>query len=132
EFENLTPGVYSVHEVQPVGYIDGGEAAGSAGGLMIQDDVISLIPLDPGVDAVEYDFCELLPATISGYVYVDLNNDCAYDEGDPVLSGVLISLLDADGNTISVTLTDANGYYAFTGLKPGTYAVAEVQPAGYF
>ena len=37
------------------------------------------------------------------------------------------------GMTIAdaVTATDANGFYEFTGLRPGSYTTSETQPAGY-
>ena len=38
-----------------------------------------------------------------------------------LLEGVRIDLLDADGNVIATTFTDANGEYEFTGLRPGMY-----------
>ena len=44
-----------------------------------------------------------------------------------------MELLDATGKPIgTTTVTDANGYYQFQGLKPGVYGVGkEVPPAGY-
>ena len=47
----------------------------------------------------------------------------------PPIAGVRIDLLDASGNVIATTLTDANGEYEFTGLRPGTYSVREHQPS---
>ena len=39
--------------------------AGSAGGNVIGTDMIVGVLLDPGQDAVDYNFCEVLPASIS-------------------------------------------------------------------
>ena len=52
--------------------------------------------------------CEL-----NGHVYLDVNMNDLYDSGvDTILSGVAMSL---DG--VSNTVTDANGYYSFTGTN---------------
>lgn len=69
------------------------------------------------------------PGSISGFVYVDLNNDGVKDAGEPGIAGVTITL---SGSDTGVTTTDANGAYTFV-LEPGccTYTVAETQPAGY-
>ena len=132
EFTGLAPGTYGVQEVQPAGYYDDDEHPGSAGGVVTADDRIEQIVIGSGVQAVHYDFCELLPASISGRVHADLDGDCEYDPGEPLLSGVTIKLLDSSGNVIATTQTNAQGEYEFTGLKPGTYGIQEVQPAGYF
>ena len=110
--------------------------------------------LGSGVNGVNYDFCEMVPAKISGYVFQD-GPAIVVKEGDPVpdipslrdgkltpddtrLAGVVLqlcdgsgdALLDADGNPIT-TVTDANGYYEFTGLAPGVYSIVVKQPDGY-
>ena len=94
-------------------------------------DLIDGIPLAGGVAAKNYDFGELLPASISGQVFADMNGNNTLDSGEPLLAGVTIYLLDGTGNRIASTTTDANGKYAFTDLKPGVYGVEEIQPAGY-
>ena len=45
--------------------------------------------------------------------------------------GVTIQLLDANGNIVATTLTDAGGNYRFDNLRPGEYGIREIQPAGY-
>ncbi len=90
------------------------------------------LPLAGGVSGKDYDFGEILPATISGKVFVDANNNGQFDQGEPLLPGVTIYLLDQSKTHIAVTQTDQNGEYFFTDLKPGTYGTEEVQPAGYF
>ncbi len=80
----------------------------------------------------DYDFCEIPPASISGYVYVDTNNNGMTDAGEAPIAGVTLILKDANGNpTGATTTTNASGYYEFKDLRPGTYGVGEVQPAGY-
>ena len=96
--------------------------------------------MDSGVNGVNYDFWEMLPAKISGYVFQD-GPTIVIKQGDPApnipalrdgkltpddkrLSGVTLQLCDgsgvpavaiANGNPIT-TVTDANGYYEFNML----------------
>ncbi len=132
-FDGLTPGTYSVVERQPAGYYDGPERAGTAGGD-VSNDKVSNIYLGSDVRAVNYDFCEHIGANLSGYVYHDRDDDGVFDSttGEEPIAGVTLKLLRADGSdTGQRAVTDANGYYQFTNLDAGTYAVAEVQPVGW-
>ena len=130
-FDNLAPGTYGIFEKQPDGYLNGDHHAGSAGGLTSDIDTITEIVLTSGVEGVNYDFCELEAASISGYVHVDLDGDCTNDPGEPPLEGVVIRLVDESGAVIRTTTTNANGFYIFDDLAPGTYGVIEEQPDGY-
>ena len=61
-----------------------------------------------------------------------MNNNGVRDAGEAGISGVTLTLKDADGNPTGITaITDTDGHYCFTGLHPGTYTVGEIQPAGY-
>ena len=57
-------------------------------------------------------------------------DDGVRQPGEPVVAGVLVQLLDNGGNPVldsggqpMTTTTDANGFYLFDGLLPGTYTV---------
>lgn len=130
-FDNLPPGTYSVQEMQPVGYFEGGVHIGSAGGEIVNVDLIDKIVLGANVHAVHYDFWEVLPNSISGRVHVDQDGDCEYDVGEPLLAGVTIELLDSAGNVIDRTRTDDQGEYRFQNLPRGEYGIRELQPVGY-
>ncbi len=160
-FGNLAPGTYSVRESQPAGYFQGGQVAPKSGGDASQDDLISQIKVSSGQAVVEANFCELPPAQISGYVFQDgsvISNstgdlpedirtvrDGQRTSDDTPISGVVLQLraltglpINASralpgtysGTTIEVQ-TDANGFFVFTGLRPGTYHVYQRQPDGY-
>lgn len=131
-FGNLRPGTYTVQETQPAGYLQGGQKAGSKGGDTSQQDVIKSIPIGSGENLVDYNFCEILPASLAGLVYSDPNENCVFDEGDTPIAGVRIDLFDNDGNLVATTFTDQNGRYKFDNLHPGEYTVVETQPLGYF
>jgi serine-aspartate repeat-containing protein C/D/E len=77
KFDNLTPGTYTVRETQPAGYFHGCQKVGSHGGDDSVDDVVSNVTLTSGQAAVEYNFGEIPPASLSGYVFRD---------GAPILS----------------------------------------------
>jgi serine-aspartate repeat-containing protein C/D/E len=136
-FTNLMPDTYGVKETQPSGYLDGLDAAGTVDGTTKgtahnPGDQIDGAKLGSGQSGVNYNFGELEPASISGYVYVDADNDGVFDSGEKPLANVTVALLDADGTaTGDTTTTNSSGYYAFTNLKPGTYGVKETQPSGY-
>jgi protocatechuate 3,4-dioxygenase beta subunit len=131
-FTNLKPGTYKVYEVQPDGYVDSTDYVGTAGGTLSGTDAIVDIALTAGVDGTDYDFSENSYAQLSGYVYLDADNDGQRDSDESPLAGVTLALLDAAGNaTGATTVTDGNGAYAFTNLTPGTYGVAETQPMEY-
>jgi protocatechuate 3,4-dioxygenase beta subunit len=130
-FTNLAPGVYSVSEVQP-DYLQGDSLLGSLGGTRVTEDLMKSITIPSGVDAIRYDFYELPPASLSGFVYVDADNDGVFDNEESPIGGATVTLLDASGSSTGrTTVTDSSGYYSFTELEPGTYGVAETQPTGY-
>ena len=135
-FTGLLPGTYQVVETQPDGYLSVGDTPGTVGGqtrgVATTVDILSSINLEGGDDSIHNDFAEVLPASVSGYVYYDANDNGVYDGGDAPIGGVLITLLDASGKPTGQTaVTDDSGYYHFDNLMPGTYGVAETQPDGY-
>ncbi len=131
-FDDLPMGTYAVREIQPSGLLQAGQRAGSGGGDASQTDLISQIVVGAGTELVDYDFCEIPPAEISGNVYVDTDQDCVRDVGEAPIAGVTITLFDQNGTVVGTTKTDALGQYKFTGLRPGNYTVREQQPGGYF
>ena len=70
-FEELPPGEYSVRETQPQGYFHGGQRPGSGGGDGRVQDLLSQIDILGGENLTDYDFCEVPPAELSGYVFQD-------------------------------------------------------------
>ena len=64
-----------------------------------------------------------LPSSLSGYVYVDANNNGVFDAGETPIGGVQLTLLDANGNPTGLTaVTDASGFYHFDNLCPARTA----------
>ncbi len=135
EFNNLRAGTYTVVEIHPTGWLDGKDTPGNLGGIADispPGDRISTVTINWGQTGTEYNFGELLPGSISGRVGANNGPDCDFDDPDIPLEGVRIDLLDAQGNVLATTYTDADGRYAFTDLRPGTYSVREHQPEEYF
>ncbi len=131
-FDSLPPGQYAVQEVQPREYYQGCQRAGSHGGNAAVDDVISGIEIPAGQALTDYDFSELPPSSLTGRVHLDPNQNCRFDDGEQALAGVTIRLLDSAGRLVATTTTDAAGRYRFDSLRPGQYAVQEIQPREYY
>lgn len=75
---------------------------------------------------------EYRPSALSGFVYLDVNNNGIKEATESGVGGVLITLsgTDVTGATVQQTrTTDATGYYQFTNLAPGSYRLVQTQPA---
>ena len=113
--------------------IDG--TAGIATAVLDTPSAITGVSLNAGGKSVDNNFGEILPVSVSGKVFFDLNNDGVQDlPGDQGISGVDIRLVGTDdlGNAVNITLTsNADGSFNFDGLRPGNYTLIEpTQPAG--
>ena len=140
----LRPGTYQVIVTTPAGYIQGtdtiGTVNGTADGSLVAATEIGAIVLTSSQNGINYNFAEILPITLSGEVYFDANANGMLDAGDTGIAGVTLTLTGTTAAGVPVnttTTTEANGTYSFTTdsngnlLWPGTYQIAETQPAGY-
>lgn len=76
------------------------------------------------------DFGNYRPAKIEGVKYEDMDADGNRDSGDPGLRDWTIELRSGPSAPQSA-VTDAAGAYALSGLRPGTYTVAEQLKPGW-
>ncbi len=139
-FSDLPAGDYVIREIQPVGYLDGPDFAGTPFGGQAdpnigQDRIANVsIPDSPvSVAGVEYNFVEY-KGQLSGFVYQDANDNGQFEAGELPIAGVTITLTGVNDLNQTVTLTavtDATGKYLFSGLRPGNYTLTETQPAGF-
>ncbi|HMO14148.1 MAG TPA: SdrD B-like domain-containing protein [Pirellulaceae bacterium] len=140
-FVGLEPGVYSVVEIQPEGYFDSGVFVGRVDG--VQRGItnvanrISSVALESGDRGVQYNFSEIGPASVSGYVVVETPGKSAsnINPADPwhkPIAGVTIQLFNSQNQLVATTTTNSVGYYEFQGLVPDTYSIVQIQPEGYF
>ncbi|HLO63913.1 MAG TPA: SdrD B-like domain-containing protein, partial [Azonexus sp.] len=137
-FTNLRPGTYQVDEpviagLTHTGLTVGSKAGDGGGGAVAANTAvtgaanrsISAITLAVGDVATNYNFGEGGQG-LSGYVYVDLNNNGVKDAGEPGIVGVSVTLsgTTAGGGDVCAAIspnpctvqTDTNGAYAFNGL----------------
>jgi uncharacterized repeat protein (TIGR01451 family) len=130
---NLPGGTYSLSTPQPVGYGDGPDIPGSAGGTPVPPSTISGIGLEPGEQASGYTFTKTL-ASLAGAVYVDLDGDGVRAAGEPGIPGVTVTLTGTDVTGAAVrrdATTAPEGGYLVDGLLAGTYEITETQPVDY-
>ena len=80
------------------------------------------------------------PSTVAvgDIIWNDVNENGKQDEGETGLSGVVVSLLNADGTpviigdiVVSPVTTGSDGKYLFSGLAEGDYIVRVTLPEGY-
>jgi len=141
-FTGLPAGTYQVEFIRPDGHLftlADADGSGLNGPLNSDANPVTgrsaLFQLGSGEINTHIDAGLYIPGSISGGVYFDSTGD---DFGDTPMQGVVLSLVDADGNPVrdahDVTLsttTGEDGKYCFTNLPPGFYQVVQTQPAGY-
>src|SRR5690606_27646078 len=117
---------------------DGKDTIGTPGGTTGQDFFTDII-LPQDFDGVENNFGELqaIPtdrSSLSGFVYVDANDNGIKEPNELTIGNVTITLTGTDvlGNSVMlVTQTAVNGFYIFSDLLAGTYTITETQPNGF-
>ena len=152
-FDNLPPGTWTLVETQPAGHVDRFELAGTAGGTVptptcngtdncassVAANTIGniVLPTATATAATGYLFQEYKEATVSGFVYVDANNNGSKDAGETGIGGVTLTLSGTDyaGQAVnrSITSTAVTGAYSFT-VAPANaagYTLRETQPGSH-
>ena len=130
-FTISTPGTYSIIESPPSGYFQGKPTAGTAGGTA-SGTVISNITLVAGANATGYNFSDISPSSLSGVVYYDLNHNGVMDSSDFGIAHVTVTLNGTNdlGQSVHMTtVTNDEGVYSFSGLRPGLYDLIRTQPS---
>ncbi len=133
----IPPGTYTIVQTKapPGGYLPGLDSTnntvipGSRTNREIQVTVNN-----PTDSLLTNNFGHVLPASISGHVYVDVGKVGSLQPGDPGIGNVRLTLTgtDAFGDAIRrFARTNSLGVYDFGNLLPGTYQVTETPPAGY-
>ena len=83
QFTGLPVGVYSVQEVVPTGWFAHCSHVGSAGGVSESPTDIGQIGLPPDVVGANYNFCIVLPVSLSGVVYNDTSRQSSNEHQRP-------------------------------------------------
>ena len=124
-FDKLPAGTYTVTVVQD-GPIAGLEQTGDPDATKDNaSEPITLNNVNPSTTDVNFGY--IADNSLSGTVYRDDSRNGDQDGTEPGYSGVTVQLLDASGNVVTTTTTDANGTYSFSKLPDGTYSVKVVK-----
>ena len=124
-FDKLPAGTYTVTVAQD-GPIAGLEQTGDPDAT--KDNSSEPITLNNGnPSTTDVNFGYIADNSLSGTVYRDDSRNGDQDGTEPGYSGVTVQLLDASGNVVATTTTDANGTYSFSKLPDGTYSVKVVK-----
>jgi hypothetical protein len=134
DFTGLRPGTYTItKETTPQGYINGIDSIGSQGGTVGTNQFTQVV-LNVGQQGINNNFGVYKPSSLSGYEYVDANNNGIMDANEKGIANVRILLTgtDMNGNQVNLaTTTNSTGFYQFTNLLAGDYTITQIPPVGY-
>ncbi len=114
-----------------------GTVSSAATGTLVNTGTLSYTPpngIPTSTTATDTDNVTPVISSLSGYVYVDSNNNGVKDSGEPPIAGVTVVLTGTPtgGSSITeTTTTDSLGYYDFANLQPGNYTITETQPTNF-
>jgi uncharacterized repeat protein (TIGR01451 family) len=134
-FSGLAPGNYYVQFELPSGYVFTPANIGADDAKDSDADVSTgktgTISVAAGSSSTVWDAGMYKPASLSGFVYNDVNDSGVKDASEAGIQNVTLTLTGTTGTGQSVTkttVTSASGAYTFIGLQPGTYTITETQP----
>jgi hypothetical protein len=138
-FSDLVPGTYSVKFYAPSGYSFTAQRVGTDKSKDSNADQATGFDLcntlDPGeVDLnIDAGLCPPQLGKLGDRVWKDLNCDGIQDDGEPGVANLKVELYNCAVPPVKLaeTTTDANGYYLFTDLTPGSYSIKFYAPSGF-
>ncbi len=87
--------------------------------------------VNPGDGLVDYLFCEIPPADLSGFVFVDRDADCVFDTGEQPIANTTVTLYDVAGNAVRDDHDRRKWSLPISATCDRHYTVREQQPSGY-
>ena len=69
-------------------------------------------------------------ASVGNLVFLDENGNGVFDDGEGLVAGATVELLNADGTVVATQVTGDDGEYCFEGLDAGVYSVQFTAPDG--
>lgn len=99
----------------------------------------SISVVDASVRPVDFGYMPEPTYSISGTTFIDSDNNGVFDDGEQILAGVNLQLLDAGGNIVAQTTSGAAifgtdgsylGNYIFHDVPAGVYTVVAPQTVG--
>ncbi|MDD4651588.1 MAG: SdrD B-like domain-containing protein, partial [Methanothrix sp.] len=135
KFTGLVPGSYFVTFNKPTDYYSfspSGQGSDNAADsdADVADGKTASIALQSGESNLKLDAGIYKLASLGDFVWHDKNANGVQDSGEEGIGGVTVKLYRS-GALAGSTITDASGYYQFTGLVPGSYSVEFDEPAEY-
>ncbi|MGC9516467.1 MAG: SdrD B-like domain-containing protein [Methanomicrobiales archaeon] len=132
-FTNLIPGQYFLEFIKPAGYNISPYTPGVTDNTA--DPIngrTATITLSSGDSQPDWDAGMWQPASIGSFVWNDQNANGIFENRGTGIPNVQVDLYDGMGGYLQTTYTDANGFYEFTNLIPGTYILRFTLLNGFF
>ena len=122
-------GLYEFYIAEPGDYYIAVEAIddfsfglGQASGLdnTNGEGTSACITVVPG-EVIEINAAVVPLAQIGDFVWLDENVDGRQDSNEPGVEGIIVHLIDSNGNIVNEAETNSDGQYSFTEVLPGEY-----------
>ncbi|MBK9257086.1 MAG: carboxypeptidase regulatory-like domain-containing protein [Saprospiraceae bacterium] len=135
-FDNLVPGIYNLIFSPPVEFNYTAFKQGTDNTLDSDTDngQINAIQIASGAVQNNLDVGLFRYSSVEGFVWDDLNGNGLQDDSEPGIDGILLSLSGTTGTGEDInlnTVSDQEGLYHFSNLKPGIYTATIIVPDGF-
>lgn len=126
DLEGLRPAGYTLTVALPEGYIFSCPLEGLAFGTLGEQSLVCAWQtltdrMDKAIGAVK-------PGSISGVIWLDENEDGTRGEGELLMSGVSLELVDERGGTVVKRTASTDQGFRFDNVRPGAYTVRLTLP----